>query len=210
MDKPPRSSEAARFPGARCAVGRFDRLVDRSFSSLRGHRLPDRVFYAASALGEHSLVWFLLAGVRALRADGERDRRAAARAAVGLSLEWVVVNGGLKSLVGRSRPTAPGARPHYLRVPRSSSFPSGHASSSAFAAIVLGEGDPWWPAYAALSLVITASRVHVRIHHASDVLAGAATGLALGVLARRLAPLGPGRARPPGPLSSPTPPVSRS
>jgi undecaprenyl-diphosphatase len=191
-------------------VARFDRRVDQGFSSLRGHWLADRVFYVASALGEHSLVWFLLAGVRALRADGERDRLAAARAAVGLSLEWVVVNGGLKSLVRRSRPAAPGARPHYLRVPRSSSFPSGHASSSAFATIVLGEGDPWWPAYAALALVVSASRIHVRIHHASDVLAGAATGLALGVLARRLAPL------PPGPRSAArasqvrTPPLTRS
>jgi undecaprenyl-diphosphatase len=182
-------------------VGRFDHRVDQGFRSLRGHRLADRVFYAASALGEHSAVWFLLAGVRALRADDERDRRAAVRAAVGLSLEWVVVNGGLKSVVRRTRPVAPEARPHHLRVPRSSSFPSGHASSSAFATVVLGDGDPWWPVYAALAVIVAASRVHVRIHHASDVLAGAATGLALGLLTRRLAPL------PPGTVTSPTPPL---
>ena len=62
--------------------------------------------------------------------------------------------------------------------------------------MVLGEDDPWWPAYAALALTVAASRIHVRIHHASDVLAGVATGLALGALARRLAPLarGPGSA----------------
>jgi undecaprenyl-diphosphatase len=185
-------------------VGWLDRRVDQGFGSFRGLRVANRVFYAASALGEHSLVWFLLAGVRALRAADERDRRAAARAAVGLLLEWVMVNGCLKSLVRRRRPVAPGERPHYLRVPRSSSFPSGHASSSAFASIVLGDGDPWWPAYAALAVVVAASRIHVRIHHASDVLAGAATGLALGLLARRLAPL------PPGPVTSPTPPLRRS
>jgi undecaprenyl-diphosphatase len=197
MDKPFRSSEPARHPTARCTVGRFDRRVDQCFSSLRGRRLADRIFYAASALGEHSMLWFLLAGVRALRAGDERDRRAAARAAVGLSLEWIVVNGGLKSVVRRRRPASPGERPYRLRVPRSSSFPSGHASSSAFATMVLGEGDPWWPAYAALAVIVAASRIHVRIHHASDVLAGAATGLALGILARRLSPLPRERLTPP-------------
>ena len=167
----------------------FDRWVDSRFLSLRGRAPADWIFYPASAVGEHSLVWFLLAGVRAVRANGRRDRQAAARAALGLAIEWTVVNGALKPLVRRRRPDAAGARPLYLRVPRSSSFPSGHASSSAFAVVVLGEGDPWWPAYAVLALIVAASRVHVRIHHASDVLAGVATGLALGALARRVAPL---------------------
>jgi undecaprenyl-diphosphatase len=175
--------------GGVSGLARFDRWVDQRFAPLRGRALADWLFYPASAVGEHSLVWFLLAGARALRAHGPRDRRAAARAAVGLAVEWTVVNGGLKSLVRRRRPDAAGERPLYLRVPRSSSFPSGHASASAFALVVLSEGDPWWPVYAALALIVAASRVHVRIHHASDVLAGVATGLALGALARRLAPL---------------------
>ncbi|MBO0715088.1 MAG: phosphatase PAP2 family protein [Acidimicrobiales bacterium] len=180
-------------------LARFDRSVDRGFEPLRHRALADWVFYPASAAGEHSLVWFLLAGARALRATGPRDRRAAARAAVGLAVEWTLVNGALKSLVRRRRPDAAGARPLYLRVPRSSSFPSGHASAAAFAMVVLGEGDPWWPAYAALALVIAASRVHVRIHHASDVLAGLSVGLLLGALARHVAPL----PREPGSLGSP-------
>lgn len=196
MDRPFASLKWRRSRTSRCAVGRFDRWVDQRFASLRGRALADWVFYLASALGEHGLVWFLLAGARALRANGERNRidgegnrRAAARAGVGLALEWVVVNVGLKSLVRRRRPHAGGERPLYLRVPRSSSFPSGHASSSTFAVVVLGEGDPWWPAYATLALTVATSRIHVGIHHASDVLGGAATGLALGALARRLVPL---------------------
>lgn len=187
-------------------LARFDRWVDQRFAPLRGRALADWIFYPASGLGEHSLVWFLLAGVRALRAHGVRDRQAAARAAVGLAVEWTVVNGALKPLVRRRRPDAAGERPLYLRVPRSSSFPSGHASSSAFALVVLAEGDPWWPAYAALAVIVAASRVHVRIHHASDVLAGAATGLALGTLARRLAPLPRG----PESLGSPQGPLPPS
>lgn len=182
----------------------FDRRVDQGFRSLRGHGLADRCFCVASALGEHSVVWFLLAGARALRSDRESDRRAATRAVVGLCLEWLVVNAGLKSLVRRRRPEAAGERPRLVRIPRSSSFPSGHASSSAFALVVLGEGDPWWPAYAALALTVAASRIHVRVHHASDVLAGVAAGLVLGVLARRLAPL-PSEGAGGAPTTSPGP-----
>jgi len=37
--------------------------------------------------------------------------------------------------------------------------------------------------------VVSASRVHVRIHHASDIAGGAAVGAALGFLIKRLVPL---------------------
>jgi len=38
--------------------------------------------------------------------------------------------------------------------------------------------------------VVSTSRAYVKIHHASDVVAGAAIGIGLGVLARRLWPRG--------------------
>ncbi len=40
----------------------------------------------------------------------------------------------------------------------------------------------WW----AVALVVASSRIHVRIHHASDIVAGAALGTVLGLIARRL------------------------
>jgi undecaprenyl-diphosphatase len=181
--------EAINSCGLARLAARFDERVDRAFEPLRGRPIPDRILYGASALGEHSAVWLLAAGAKALRPGQERGRRAAARGAIGLSLEWLATNVVIKPLFRRSRPAHAGARPHYLRTPRSSSFPSGHASSSAFATVVLGDNDRLWPAYAALALLIAASRVHVRIHHASDVLAGAAIGAGLGVVARRAAPL---------------------
>jgi undecaprenyl-diphosphatase len=37
---------------------------------------------------------------------------------------------------------------------------------------------------------VALSRVHVRIHHASDVVGGVAVGVALGALAKKAWPLG--------------------
>jgi len=59
------------------------------------------------------------------------------------------------------------------------------ASAAFFAATVLGEGSPAWPLYYAAAAVVASSRVYVKIHHGSDVVAGAVTGMVLGRIARR-------------------------
>jgi undecaprenyl-diphosphatase len=174
--------------GAAACVARFDQAMDAAFERLRGRPLADGVFYAASAAGEHGLVWLAVALARAR--SGGRHRRAAARAAVALPLESLLVNGVIKSLFRRRRPAGfADPRPLPLRVPRTSSFPSGHASSAFCAAVLLGDGDRHWPLYVLAAAVVAASRIHVRIHHGSDVLAGALLGTAIGLLVRRIAPL---------------------
>jgi undecaprenyl-diphosphatase len=164
-------------------IADFDRRVDRGFDRLRGRWLPDRVFYAASELGDFGLVWHLVGGARALAPD--RRASDALRISAILAGESALVNGGIKSLFGRARPTWDQPRAYRIRRPLSSSFPSGHASSAFTAAGVLSHDDPLWPVYYGLAAVVAASRVYVKIHHASDVVAGIATGVVLGRLARR-------------------------
>lgn len=168
-------------------IAAFDAAAERAAVRWRGNAATDRLFYGASALGDHSLIWVALGAVRGLRS--EHDVTAAARVAGGVAIESVLVNVVIKSLFRRSRPPWDVDRPLPLRRPRTSSFPSGHATSSFTSAVLLSEGDDLWPLYYALAAVVAASRVYVRIHHASDVLAGAAFGLALGHIGRRLAPL---------------------
>jgi undecaprenyl-diphosphatase len=170
-------------------VARFDREVDRAFDSLRGRRVPDRIFYAASAIGDHSVVWFGLAALAGLRrSDGWPLAR---RAFAGILAESVIVNLGVKSLFGRSRPTFEAYdHPHPLRTPLTSSFPSGHASAAAVAIILLADGgDRLAPLYVATGSLVAASRVYVRIHHASDVLGGVVVGSVLGLALRKAFPL---------------------
>ena len=73
-----------------------------------------------------------------------------------------------------------------MRRPITSSFPSGHAVTAFTAAAVLSRGTKLAPLYYGLATTITASRVYTRVHHASDAVAGATLGLALGRVARRL------------------------
>jgi undecaprenyl-diphosphatase len=108
---------------------------------------------------------------------------------VALAVESLVVNWGIKSLVRRARPGGDHVRPHHLRRPRTSSFPSGHATSGFLAATLLSEGSRAPLGWYAVASVVAASRVHVRIHHASDVVAGAAMGLVAGRLVRRRWPV---------------------
>lgn len=169
-------------------VIRFDEAVDVRVDRLRGNAALDRVMYIASELGDGALIWHLLGAAQAMRPG--RDPVAAVRVSTILGVEFILVNGVIKSAFRRHRPVweSERPRPHRLRQPMSSSFPSGHASSAFTALTLLAEGDRLAPVYAAIAVAVASSRVYVRIHHASDVVAGAALGVALGALARRVWP----------------------
>ena len=167
-------------------VDRVDQAIDESWEPLRSNRMANAVFYGASAMGDFSIIWH---GINVARvATGSADRREAARLAIALGVESVVVNQVLKRLFARARPADTTPRPHPLRTPSTSSFPSGHASSGALAATLLAQGSRLAPVYGAVAAVVATSRIHVRIHHASDVDAGAVVGLVMGAAVRRIMP----------------------
>ena len=167
-------------------VRALDRRADAWFDRWRGNPEADRLFYAASAVGDFSLIWHVAGAARAL--GGSRQEREAVRLAAALGVESVLINGLVKSLFRRTRPVREQHSTRRLRQPRSSSFPSGHATSGFMAATLLSQGRSrttgalWFGAAG----VIAASRVHVKIHHPSDVVAGAVVGVGLGALVRRL------------------------
>lgn len=168
-------------------VDEWDDKVDEWFEQLRGKPTFDRLFYVASELGDHSLLWHLLATGRA--AASFRAEPAAIRVVAALAVESGLVNGVVKSMFNRSRPINTAERPLRLRIPRTSSFPSGHASSATMAAILLADKSKIGPLYATAAALVALSRIHVRIHHASDIAGGVAVGAALGALVKKLAPL---------------------
>ena len=163
----------------RAEVARFDAAVDRVVDRVRRPDV-DAAVYRLSSAADHSLLWHFCGAATALTRGG--DVRWATRFAAAMGAESLVTNGVLKTVFGRVRPAEYGDVEwrYGMHRPITSSFPSGHATA-AFCAATLLRGGPWY----ALAGAVAATRVYVRLHHASDVAAGAAVGLALGLALRR-------------------------
>ena len=173
-------------------IAELDEAVDQWWEQWRDHPLIDRVFYTASEAADFSLLWHTLGVVQAIIED---DPKIAIGLSAALGAESALLNGPIKSMFGRGRPLQATPRPLNLRQPLTSSFPSGHASAAMLVAALLSRrtggpvmggpamvGTVWY----ALGAVVAASRIHVRIHHASDVVGGLVIGAVFGRIARRL------------------------
>lgn len=174
--------------GLPSSIKRFDTTVDGWFKPLRGHPVADRTFYWASEGADYSRAWHAIGLTMAVVSPSRRPD--AVRLAVALGVESAFVNGLLKSTISRERPDLLPDAVFAVRRPRTKSFPSGHASSACLTATLLSAAVPrlkpvWW----SLAAVVSASRVHNRMHHPSDVVVGALLGTAMGQATRRLWPL---------------------
>ncbi len=159
-------------------IDAFDAWVDRTIEPFRTP-VADRIAYSISSAADHSLLWFIVGAARSVQSG---DLGFALRFAAAMGIESAVTNGPIKTVFRRARPTPEsdaGPLPYGMHRPITSSFPSGHATA-AFTAAVLLSGPrnraPWY----ALASVVAASRVYVRMHHASDVVVGAGLGMAMG------------------------------
>lgn len=172
-------------------VDEFDERAERVIAPVRGRFFLDQICYTASFLGDHGLIWIILAVVRYLTNIGgaEAAHYAGIRSVVAEAGQAVLVNGGIKSLFRRKRPVPQFDRPYHLRIPRTTSFPSGHATASFTGAMLLSEGTSWAWFLFPLALLIAFSRIYVRIHHASDVIGGIVIGTLIGLAIRKVFPL---------------------
>lgn len=178
----------ARRTRALTRVEKVDAAVDAWFDRVRSPRL-DPWFYRLSSSADHGLLWLAIGSLRAARRG---DPMTAVRLAASMGVESSLTNGPIKLCFRRVRPEH-GVEPreplpYGLHRPVTSSFPSGHAAS-AFTAAMLLRDSPLAPAYFVLAVLVAASRVYVKMHHVSDVVVGAALGLTMGSIARRILPL---------------------
>jgi undecaprenyl-diphosphatase len=188
----PPSEPVEETPWLAQRVERFDQAVDRMVDPLRGNPVADGLAYGASALGDRGLVWLLIGLARSCR---PARRRSSLRAVALTGAVTPILNLVVKAVIERPRPETRHAHPLPVRIPRTASFPSGHALAAWCAATLLAEDDPFAPAYYGLAIAISASRVHVRLHHASDVIGGAGLGIAVASLIRVLSGTGPAARR---------------
>jgi undecaprenyl-diphosphatase len=172
------------MPGLVERVHALDEAVEKWLEPRRTKRL-DALFYGLSSAADHGLVWHALGAARAVR---RREPRDAIRFSTVLGFESAFTNGLVKSFFRRVRPPEHFAHhdplPYGMRRPITSSFPSGHAVTGFMCAAVLSKGTRAAPLYFGLAALVAASRVYTRMHHPSDVVAGAALGLALGQIVK--------------------------
>ncbi|MBM3816057.1 MAG: phosphatase PAP2 family protein [Actinomycetota bacterium] len=164
-------------------VDQLDERLDALFEPLRNSRPLVYVFNTSSAVGDFGAIWHVIGVVGAL--NGALSWSQAIVLALLMGAESLLLNQGVKRLFRRTRPTAAGDDRFTVRRPLTSSFPSGHASSAFFAAVVLsGWVDVGWTTtFFVFAVVIALSRVVVRIHHVSDIVVGSVVGALLGTIA---------------------------
>jgi undecaprenyl-diphosphatase len=158
-------------------VSTFDEAVDAAFEPLRGRPEIDRAAALVSNLADYGFVWVLLAGLKARRRGPGRRRAVVGLAAAGFSS--LLVSRIVKAAVERQRPDD-----HLdvsVRTPTSSSFPSGHTLAAFCTAFVLGDSQAGTAANVGFATAVAVSRIHLRAHHPTDVIGGAAIGSVLGL-----------------------------
>lgn len=165
----------------------IDDAGEASLDHLRGRAWADTAAAVVSNLADYGYVWVALALWKARRAG--RARRRAVIALAGAGVTSYCVNKLAKLLVGRGRPdgatTPSGSGRVAVRRPTSSSFPSGHTLAAFCTAMVLTEEAAETAGALGFAVAVAASRVHLRAHHASDVVGGAVIGTVAGLAVRR-------------------------
>jgi membrane-associated phospholipid phosphatase len=158
-------------------VSTIDEAVDAAFEPLRGRPGIDRAAVVVSNLADFGFIWVLLALLKARRRGPDRRRAVVSLAAAGFSS--LLVSRAVKSAVERQRPDD-----HLeaaVRTPSSSSFPSGHTLAAFCTAFVLADSEVQTAVNVGFASAVAASRVHLRAHHPTDVIGGAAIGSILGL-----------------------------
>jgi len=167
-------------------VGRDINALDQSvYAAIAQTPTPtlDVALRRLSDVANNSKLWLGIAGALAAT-GGAQGRRTAALGLAAVGITSAAVNLAGKRLFDRARPDRSGvAVPvvRQVRMPTSTSFPSGHSASAfAFANAVAGQ----WPVAGlplrAVAGAVAYSRVHTGVHYPSDVVIGSMIGAAIG------------------------------
>lgn len=161
---------------------KLDALVVRKISKLH-NKVNNRIMSIVTIMGAGGLVWFLMCIPLALT---KNNLDAAISILLAILVAWLVGEVTIKSLVGRVRPIEQIPKEeHIIKIPRHSSFPSGHTSSAfSVVAVVLVRCNIWLliPVLI-MACLISFSRLYLRVHYLTDVLAGVIVGLVCGFAA---------------------------
>ena len=160
-----------------------DRSIDRAAQKNRSH-VTNSISSASTPLGAQ--YGFQLSGslwIAGTLLNHENMRETGRDAVEAGILAYVLNTGVLKRLFGRERPSESDGRTVFVPGSKHDSFPSGHTTEAFAVASVIAARSKSWPipviAYG-LATVVAFDRINTRDHFASDVVAGAFLGTAVG------------------------------
>lgn len=159
-------------------LGAVDRAVYQAVAVTPTSHLDD-VFRRLSNAANYSRLWLGMAAAIATL-GGRRGRRVALESVLAVGATSATVNLGLKPVARRRRPERLDPAPfeaRLVRMPESTSFPSGHSASAFAFAYTVGRH---YPALAVpirvLASAVAYSRVHTGVHYPGDVVLGSSIG----------------------------------
>ena len=173
-----RRGPAARRVEALRELGAVDQAVYAAVADTPTAVLDEPVRRLSEA-ANRSRLWLGIAAAIALF-GGRRGRRAAVEGVVAIGVTSATVNLGLKPIANRRRPDRldpdlPTAR--NVPMPKSSSFPSGHAASAFAFTYAVGRQLPGLAVpMGLLAGGVAYSRVHTGVHYPGDVIVGSILG----------------------------------
>jgi membrane-associated phospholipid phosphatase len=175
------------MPRSRRWLHELDQVDAALYAAVAGTRTPvlDKSMAQLSDAANYSRLSIASAVVLALTA-GQTGRRAAAYGLASVAVTATIVNLAVKPLTSRRRPDRAAERvpsERHVRMPLSTSFPSGH-SAAAFA-FATGVGHVMPAAAVPLRLLATSvayARVHTGVHYPGDVIAGSLMGVSFAQL----------------------------
>jgi len=180
-----RRGAASRLARALRELGTIDRAVYQAVADTSSPEL-DRGFRRLSTAADHSRLWLGIAAAMALL-GGSHGRRTAVEGLLAIGATSATVNLGVKPLARRRRPVRAEPAPfegRFVPMPRSTSFPSGHAASAfAFAFVVARDVPTLAVPVGLLAGAVAHSRVHTGVHYPSDVVIGSILGAATAAMA---------------------------
>lgn len=142
-----------------------------------------------SLFGEHAGGWVIMALLGFL-VSKKRNQVTQQSKWLKLGIGTVLAHGFsimIKRVVRRPRPDNPAIEVR-VKTPSKLSFPSSHATSTAAAAVLLANVFRWksWKTVLGLVSPMMLSRMLLGVHYPSDVVAGAAVGIATGEIVKKI------------------------